>query len=173
MLYRFSIYNPVHNILKLYNFLVQVRFTISKTKLDISYNKLGKNNVHELPNDLRFRKSRNQKILEKSRIWSETQLRAQSPFSKFNFGNSSQKCKLIFFQSCTILMNFFTLFQMIPEIFSFIFFYYYHLMGVFDIYTWYTIQCLFILPYKNFHLQSRPEQICDNFNLYFHVAVSE
>ena len=131
MLYRFSIYNPVHNILKLYNFLVQVRFTISKTKLDISYNKLGKNNVHELPNDLRFRKSRNQKILEKSRIWSETQLRAQSPFSKFNFGNSSQKCKLIFFQSCTILMNFFTLFQMIPEIFSFIFFYYYHLILIF------------------------------------------
>ena len=31
-------YNPVHNILELYNVLVQVRVAISKTKLDIEKN---------------------------------------------------------------------------------------------------------------------------------------
>ena len=30
-----DIYNPGHNILELYNVLVQIRFTTSKTKLDI------------------------------------------------------------------------------------------------------------------------------------------
>ena len=34
-------YNPDHNILELYNSLVQIRFTKSKRKLDIQYNKLG------------------------------------------------------------------------------------------------------------------------------------
>ena len=41
---RFSdlkIYNPGHNILELYNILVQIRFTTSKGKLDIWYSKLG------------------------------------------------------------------------------------------------------------------------------------
>ena len=34
--------NPDHNILELYNILVQVRFNTSKTELDIQYSKLGK-----------------------------------------------------------------------------------------------------------------------------------
>ena len=34
-------YNLGHNILELYNILVQVRFTTSKTKLDIWYSKLS------------------------------------------------------------------------------------------------------------------------------------
>ena len=34
-------YNPGHNILELYNILVQIRFTTSKKKLDIYYSKLG------------------------------------------------------------------------------------------------------------------------------------
>ena len=34
-------YNPGHNILEHYNILVHVRFTASKTKLDIQYGKLG------------------------------------------------------------------------------------------------------------------------------------
>ena len=34
-------YNPDHNILELCNILVQIRFTISKRKLDIQYGKLG------------------------------------------------------------------------------------------------------------------------------------
>ena len=33
--------NPGHNILELYNILVKIRFTSSKTKLDIQYSKLG------------------------------------------------------------------------------------------------------------------------------------
>ena len=31
---KFGTYNPGHNILELYNILVQIRFTSSKTKLD-------------------------------------------------------------------------------------------------------------------------------------------
>ena len=34
-------YNLVHNILELYNVLVQVRLAISQTKRDIWYSKLG------------------------------------------------------------------------------------------------------------------------------------
>ena len=34
-------YNPGHNILELYNILVQIQFTTSKRKLDIYYSKLG------------------------------------------------------------------------------------------------------------------------------------
>ena len=34
-------YNPGHNVLELYNILVQIRFTTSKRKLDIQYSKLG------------------------------------------------------------------------------------------------------------------------------------
>ena len=34
-------YNPGHNILELYNILVKIRFTTSKTKLDIQYSKFG------------------------------------------------------------------------------------------------------------------------------------
>ena len=33
--------NPGHNILELYNTLVQIQFTTSKTKLDIKYSKFG------------------------------------------------------------------------------------------------------------------------------------
>ena len=36
-----AIYNPGHNTLKLYNILVQIRFTTSNMKLDIYYSKLG------------------------------------------------------------------------------------------------------------------------------------
>ena len=34
-------YNPGHNILELYNILVQIRFTTSNKKLDIQYSELG------------------------------------------------------------------------------------------------------------------------------------
>ena len=49
-------YNPGHNILELYNILVEIRFTTSKTKLDIQYSKLDKELPYELSNDLRLRK---------------------------------------------------------------------------------------------------------------------
>ena len=35
------VYNPGHNILELYNILVKIRFTTSKTKLDIWHSKVG------------------------------------------------------------------------------------------------------------------------------------
>ena len=38
---RQTIYNTGHDILELYNVLVQVQFATSETKLDILYNKLG------------------------------------------------------------------------------------------------------------------------------------
>ena len=34
-------YNPGHNILELYNILLQIQFTTSITKLDVQYSKLG------------------------------------------------------------------------------------------------------------------------------------
>ena len=50
---------------------------------------------------------------------------------------------------------------------------------LFDTYTWYTVQCLFLLSSINFHLvilifvKSRLCQICNNFHLYFNNAVFE
>ena len=38
---KISNYNLVHNILELYNVLVQIRLIASKTKCDIYYSKLG------------------------------------------------------------------------------------------------------------------------------------
>ena len=35
------VYSPGHNILELYSILVKIRFTTSKTKLDIQYRKIG------------------------------------------------------------------------------------------------------------------------------------
>ena len=37
----FQLYNPGHNILELYNVLLEVRVATSKTKHDIHYNKVG------------------------------------------------------------------------------------------------------------------------------------
>ena len=58
------IYNLVHNILELYNVLIQARLTTSKTKRDIKYSKLEL--PHELPNNLRLRILGNKEILGKS-----------------------------------------------------------------------------------------------------------
>ena len=41
VVYRGSIYNSGHNILKLYKVLVQVQFATSKMKLDIYHNRNG------------------------------------------------------------------------------------------------------------------------------------
>ena len=41
-------YNPGHDILELYNILVKIRFTTSKTKLDIQCSKLGTGVVEQL-----------------------------------------------------------------------------------------------------------------------------
>ena len=43
---------------------------------------------HELPNDLKLMIIRNQKLLEKSEIWVNTQPSDQSPFKNLDFANS-------------------------------------------------------------------------------------
>ena len=63
------VYNHGHNILELYNVLIQTRWTTSKTKHDISSKA---NLVYELPNNLRLRILGNKEILGKSQIWVET-----------------------------------------------------------------------------------------------------
>ena len=50
------VYNPGYNIYELYNILVEISFTTRKTKLNISYSKLGvrvASRVTEGLNDLR------------------------------------------------------------------------------------------------------------------------
>ena len=75
-----SNYNLGHNILELYNVLIQTRLTTSKTKRDIQYRKLGiqvaSRVAERLTNILG-----NKKILGKSQIWVEHRL-APSPPSK-------------------------------------------------------------------------------------------
>ena len=44
-----QIYNLVHNILELYNALIQTRLTTSKTKRDIYYSKLGTRVASRVP----------------------------------------------------------------------------------------------------------------------------
>ena len=53
---------------ELYNVLVQIRLTTSKTKRDIYYSKLVYELPHELPTDLRLRNLGNKQILGKSQI---------------------------------------------------------------------------------------------------------
>ena len=64
-------YNLGHNILELYNVLVQIRLT-SKTKRVSSISNLVYELPHELPNDLRLRILGNKEILGKSQNWVET-----------------------------------------------------------------------------------------------------
>ena len=75
-------YNLGHNILELYNVLVQIRLTTSKTKRDIKDVRIflvissTANLVYELSHDLlkdvRLRIQENKEILGKSQIWVET-----------------------------------------------------------------------------------------------------
>ena len=102
-------YNPNHSIWELYNVLVKVSFTLSKTKLDIQYNKPGIRIVLRVAERLKT-----QEIGKcQKNLWMETQPSAQSPLQKLNFGNSSQNvCKNSkFFQDWPILLDFFTFFQ--------------------------------------------------------------
>ena len=57
-------YNPGHNILELYNILVKIRFTRSKTKLDIYYSKLGTQVASQVAEQF--------KTLGKPQIWVDT-----------------------------------------------------------------------------------------------------
>ena len=79
-------YNLGHNILELYNALVQVWFTTNKTKCDVSIANLVYELSDELLNDLRLGKIT--KYWENLKSgWRQS---AQPSFQKLNFGNSSQ-----------------------------------------------------------------------------------
>ena len=65
------LYNLDHNILELYNVLVQVRFTTSKTKRDIQYSKLRIRVASQFA-ERRVRILGNKKILGKFQICLET-----------------------------------------------------------------------------------------------------
>ena len=71
---------------------------------------------HELPNDLRFRMSENQEILEKSQIWVGTQPSAQSPFKNLDFANTSQKTRKNRYQTFHFLHSFSGLLYFVPNI---------------------------------------------------------
>ena len=81
--------NPDHNILELYNILVQVRFNTSKTELDIQYSKLGKRVGSRVAERFKTQDLRKLGNIRKSQIWVDTKPSAQSPFKKLNFGSSS------------------------------------------------------------------------------------
>ena len=67
------VYNLGHNILGLYNVLVQIRLTTRvKRNVVSSVANLVYELPHKLPNDLRLRILGNKEILRKSQIWVET-----------------------------------------------------------------------------------------------------
>ena len=85
-------YNPGHNSLELYNILLQIRFTTSKTKSDIQYSKLCirvASRVAERFKTQNIRILGNQEILKKCQIWVDTEPSAQSPCKSLDFANSS------------------------------------------------------------------------------------
>ena len=66
LLLRWNMYNPGHNILELYNFLVQVQFATSKTNLLSIVTNLAYKLPHELLNNSRLNILAISEILEKS-----------------------------------------------------------------------------------------------------------
>ena len=65
-------YNLGQNILELYNILVEIRLTASKTNVVSSIANLVYKLPHELPNELRVRILGNKEMLGKSQVWVET-----------------------------------------------------------------------------------------------------
>ena len=60
-------YNHGHNILELYNFVLQVKRNVISSIANLVYEL-----PHKLPNNLRLRILGNKEILGKSQIWMET-----------------------------------------------------------------------------------------------------
>ena len=83
------VYHLGHNILELYNILVQIRFTTSKTKRDIQYSKLSIRVASRVAERLKI--LGNKEISENSQIWVEAQARAKASSQKLNIGNNSRK----------------------------------------------------------------------------------
>ena len=94
---------PGHNILKLDNVLVNVRFPTSKTKPDVQYKKLRIRVALRVAEQLRLGSQKIGKYQKNLRFgWRQPS--TQSPFQKFY--NSSQKiCKSRLFQPCPILLD--------------------------------------------------------------------
>ena len=104
-------YNLGHNILELYNVLIQARLTTSKTKRDIQYSKLGIRVAERLKTQGILG---NKEILGKSQIWME--IFAQSPFQKLNFGSNSQKTRKSRYQTFLVLSSFTGFLYFVPDI---------------------------------------------------------
>ena len=98
--------NPGHNILKLYNVVVQVRFATSNTKLDIQYNKLGIRVASRVAERLKTQDLKNLESVRKKFKFGWRQLSAQSLLEKLNFGNSNQKTGKGRYQTFLVLSNF-------------------------------------------------------------------
>ena len=124
--------NPGHNILELFNNLVQVQIATSKTKLGLQYNKspqvkrnlvssitnLVHESSHELLNHLGLRILGNQEIFKKCQMQVETQPSAQSCLQKLKLSHSSQKTRNIISQIFLVWSNFTVFLYFMPNILS-------------------------------------------------------
>ena len=106
------IYNLGHNILEVYYVLVQVQFATSKTKLDIQYNKLGIPVASRADELRKTQEIRKHKKMLKSR-WRYSIVPSLNPKNLILAIAIKQyrKADIKAFQSCPILLDFFTLFQ--------------------------------------------------------------
>ena len=94
-------------------FSVMVRFATSKTKLDISYNKLSARVASRVAEQTKITDLRKLGNIRKI-----SNLGAQSPFQKLNFHNSSQKTRKSTYQTFLALPNFIRFLYFIPNILS-------------------------------------------------------
>ena len=85
--------NPGHNILELFNNLIQIRVATSKVKLDIQYNKLGTQFVSQDAERLKIEFLRNQKIFEKCQIQVEGDI------------TQSRNCRISIQNSFSLIIN--------------------------------------------------------------------
>ena len=113
-----SSYNLGYNILELYNVLVQIRLTTSKTKRDIQYSKLAIRVASRVAERLKIQDFRKQGNIRK--ILNLGGDIAQCPvlFSEINFGNSSKKRHKLRYQTFLFLSNFTGSLCLVPNILS-------------------------------------------------------
>ena len=87
------------NILRLYNFLVEVRVVTSKKKVASGIRNLVKELPHDFKKSLEHGFLGNRVILEKPQIWVSTFSSAHSSFQKLIFGHISQNLCKIWYQT--------------------------------------------------------------------------
>ena len=95
-----------HDILELYNTLVQVRFATSKTELDIQDSKLYIQVVSRVAKRLQTENLRELGNIRAISNLGEDIPSVKFPFQKLNFGNNSQKVRKSSYQSFFALSNF-------------------------------------------------------------------